>query len=189
MRGSSILLAIVFGSAVLFPVWGCGSGPKARHGDRFQDLLRPPDAVTVVTEEGSVELAREGGVWRAGKIEVFAAGRDGRLRLELSAPEAAVKYIEARWTGDPPADWKYLGDAWERSYGELEWQPLDGAREMPWYFLSSDGRTTHGYGVMTQPAAMCAWRAGDGRHHARRPMCAAAGPASGSARAGLSSAR
>ena len=160
MRLSNALFTVVVGSAALFTVWGCGAGPKARQGDRFQDLLRAPDAVTVVTEEGSVALAREGEVWRACGIEVAATENDGRLRFELAAPEAAVKYIQARWTGDPPADWKYLGDAWERSYGELEWQPLDAEREMPWYFLASDGRTTHGYGVMTQPAAMCAWRAG-----------------------------
>ena len=117
-----------------------------------------------------------------------AAVRHGRLRLELSAPQAAVKYVEARWTGDPPVDWKYLGDAWERSYGELEWQPLDANREMPWYFLASDGRTTHGYGVMTQPAAMCAWRAGAESSRAPRPTCAAAEPASGWANGGSRSA-
>ena len=160
MRGANAVLASVFGTAVLFTAWACGSGSKSLRGDRFQDLLRPPDAVTVVTENGLLQLAREGETWRSAGIEVAAAVRDGRLRIELSAPGAAVKYLEARWATDPPAGWKYLGDAWERSYGELEWRPLDADREMPWYFLASDGRTTHGYGVMTQPAAMCAWKAG-----------------------------
>jgi len=29
---------------------------------------------------------------------------------------------------------------------------------MPWYFLTFDGHETHGYGVMTQPSALCFWQ-------------------------------
>lgn len=135
-------------------------GRQPSGSDGFQDLSRHPDAVSVITEDGTFELARSGETWRTSGLEVVTAVRDGQLVFELAAPEAAVKYIVARWNAGPPAGWKYLGDAWERSYGELEWQPLDAGREMPWYFLASDGRTTHGYGVMTQPGAMCAWKAG-----------------------------
>jgi alpha-galactosidase len=58
-----------------------------------------------------------------------------------------------------PTNWKYLGDAWERAYGDLEWKPLDSGRVMPWYFLATNGKLTHGYGVMTGPAALCHWTA------------------------------
>jgi alpha-galactosidase len=151
---------ISLATALLIPGLACKPEKRAATGERFLDLLRSPDAVSVITEDGTAELERAGGVWKGEGFEVATAIRNGRLLIELAAPSAAVKYITARWSVDPPGDWKYLGDAWERSYGELEWQPLDAAREMPWYFLASDGRTTHGYGVMTQPAAMCAWRAG-----------------------------
>ncbi len=30
---------------------------------------------------------------------------------------------------------------------------------MPWYFLAGNGTQTHGYGVMTGPAALCCWKA------------------------------
>jgi len=159
MRGPAGASLVIFGAALAFLICSCGPARPAAADGRFQDILRPPDAVTVVTESSTVELVREGNVWKAGGIEVRAEAKDPGLSIALSAPAAAVKYLLARWKGAPPKDWKYVGDAWERSYGELEWQPLDPAREMPWYFLASDGRTTHGYGVMTQPAAMCAWRA------------------------------
>ncbi|MEN6312096.1 MAG: hypothetical protein ABFD80_11220, partial [Acidobacteriota bacterium] len=138
--------------------FGCGAG-SAPGDDRFQNLLRPPEAVTVVTERGTVRLEPAAGVWRGGGIEVAAAVRNEGLEVELSAPDAAVKSLILAWNGAWPADWKYLGDAWERSYGDLEWRPLDAKRVMPWYFLASDGRATHGYGVMTGAAAMCAWEA------------------------------
>jgi alpha-galactosidase len=129
-------------------------------GDGFQNLLRPPDAVTAVTEKGSFDLSLGAAGWTGGGVEITAEAVDGVLRVGLSAREAAVKSLSLRWKADPPAGWKYLGDAWERSYGDLEWRPLDASREMPWYFLAGDGKTTHGYGVMTGPAALCAWHTG-----------------------------
>jgi len=42
MRGANAVLASVFGTAVLFTAWACGSGSKSLRGDRFQDLLLTP---------------------------------------------------------------------------------------------------------------------------------------------------
>ncbi len=155
-------IQLIVGAAVCLSGWACGPGRLPVEKDGFMNLIRDFDAVTVVTETGTVVLAEDGGTWKSGSIEVAATVREGALAVDLSAPEAAVKYVIARWNTAPPAAWKYLGDAWERSYGELEWQPLDPVRVMPWYFLASDGQTTHGYGVMTQPAAMCGWMAETG---------------------------
>ncbi len=179
MKWISSLCTSVLGTALIVPALACRPDKQGPRVIYFLDLLRSPDAVTVVTDEGPVELGRAGGTWKSDGIEVATVTQDGRLKLELAAPGAAVKTIVARWDAEPPAGWKYLGDAWERSYGELEWQPLDAAREMPWYFLASDGRTTHGYGVMTQPAAMCAWRAGAAgvTPRGRRPLRRGGGPA------------
>lgn len=160
MRKMSLLYSLGLGSVIFVLAWSFAPAGKGAENANFQNLIRDPDAVTVMTETRTLELAHTTGAWKTEGIELASSVKDGALRLELSAPEAAVKYVSVRWNGAPPqTDWKYLGDAWERSYGELEWQPLDPARKMPWYFLASDGRTTHGYGVMTQPAAMCAWKA------------------------------
>ena len=155
MKITNSLFAILIGAALTLLSSACAGK------DGFLNLIRDPDAVAVSTETGVVNLKREGAVWKADGLEVAAVVADDKLQIELAAPDAAVKYVSVRWNCAPPAadGWKYLGDAWERSYGELEWQPFDATRVMPWYFLTSTGRVTHGYGVMTQPAAMCGWRA------------------------------
>ena len=62
---------------------------------------------------------------------------------------------------------KVLGDAWERSYGDLEWKSPEAERPLPWYFAVSNGsdslpdrsgRFTECFGVMTQPDAFCCWK-------------------------------
>src|ERR1700722_6743217 len=126
--------------------------------DQFQDLSRTPDAVSVVTETGGMELLPDAhGVWRGGNITVTTERHHGGLAVELAAPDVAVKNLQLSWKAAPAPDWKYLGDAWERAYGDLEWRPLDGRRVMPWYFLATTGKLTHGYGVKTGPAALCHW--------------------------------
>ena len=149
----------MIGSVLLVLACACGTGRRAPADDNYLDLLRSPDAVTVVTEEArsgsAVGRRLEGRGPRGGD------GHPGRTSSDrASRPVGGREIHHGPLERRSPKTRKYLGDAWERSYGELEWQPLDAAREMPWYFLASDGRTTHGYGVMTQPAAMCAWRAG-----------------------------
>jgi len=54
-----------------------------------------------------------------------------------------------------------LGDAWERGYGELEWKSPDENEKMPWYFLAKGKDKIYGYGVKTQPDALCFWQCGD----------------------------
>lgn len=134
-------------------------GASARGAEAsFANLVRPPDAVTVDTEIATIPLQPADGLWRADGISVGTIAKGEALRVELSAPKAAVKTVRLRWNVRAPEEWKYLGDAWERAYGNLQWLPLDANRVMPWYFLASDGKITHAYGVKTQPAAMCGWQ-------------------------------
>lgn len=128
--------------------------------DSFANIQREPETVTVITETGTNALSKqEHGWWGAGHFRVLFHVRGRELEVDLSAPSEAVKRLDVHWTASLPADWKYLGDAWERAYGDLEWKPLDGNRAMPWYFLASDGRLTHGYGVTTGAGALCYWTA------------------------------
>jgi alpha-galactosidase len=139
-------------------VIGCMMPARGAAPDGFQKVVRQPDSVRVETESGATQLSLKNGAWSGGGVEVKCSRHISNLGVDLYAPKAVVKYVTLRWNGGPPAGWKYLGDAWERAYGDLQWLPVDSNRTMPWYFLSSDGRVTHAYGVMTQPAAMCSWQ-------------------------------
>lgn len=149
----------IFGAAVCVLVSVLAMAANATE-DRFNDLSRAPERVVVITQDSTNELKlKTGGVWTNGDLAVTMAERFGGLAVTLTSPTRPVKWLEIRWKAKLPSDWKYLGDAWERAYGDLEWKSLDGKRIMPWYFLASDGQWTDGYGVKTGPAAMCFWTA------------------------------
>ena len=125
----------------------------------YQDILRFPNSVRVETDEGLLTLEPAGEYWRATpEIEVQTHLTDGRLSMDVSAPRVGLRRIHLRWQAQMPTANRYLGDAWERGYGDLEWRGSVPERVMPWYFLVYDGSLTHGYGVCTTPAAFCFWR-------------------------------
>ncbi len=126
----------------------------------YQDILRFPDSVRVETDEGLLTLEPAGEFWRATpEIEVQTYLTEGRLSVDVSSPRVGLRRIHLRWQAQMPAATRYLGDAWERGYGDLEWRGSVPERVMPWYFCVYDGAQTHGYGVGTTPAAFCFWRA------------------------------
>jgi len=136
------------------------------------DLLRQPDAVHAFDAEGRITLEPSpDGLWTGGGRSALLGGRrgialgcdvlagpDGRVRLVLNA-DVPVARLQLRWRGDLTGIVRYLGDAWERSYADLEWRGEAPERVMPWYLLTDDGRTANGYGVAVQPNALCAWMA------------------------------
>lgn len=90
-------------------------------------------------------------------IHVSTTLRPAGIEVVLSAPGIAVKSVQISWRGNLPSDGLYLGDAWERAYGDLEWKALDPKRVMPWYFLVTYQARTDGFGVKTDPSALCYW--------------------------------
>jgi alpha-galactosidase len=128
------------------------------------EIVRVPDRVSVFEEGKSAErkLTRSGGNWQAEGIEVTTEVREGKAGHEMvvfvTAPAAALTRIRLRWHGVFPLECRYLGDHWERSYGDLEFRGLAGDRLMPWYFLATDGHLTYGCGVKTGASAICYWQ-------------------------------
>ncbi|TDO47064.1 alpha-galactosidase [Kribbella sp. VKM Ac-2571] len=114
--------------------------------------MREPNAVFVQVDPSGelVAPARAGAEisWNDGTIEVTAE---------------RISRVALRWSEKLPSDALILGDAWERSYGDLQWRHQQPERLLPWYFLAHSGAGTFGMGVDVQPNAFCAWTVdGDG---------------------------
>ena len=89
------------------------------------------------------------------------------LKVILRAENQGVSYLKLRWNTPLRKDVKILGDAWERGYGNLEWRGICPERNMPWYFLTSNGsdsvtdykgRFTECFGVETGCNSLAFWQ-------------------------------
>lgn len=81
------------------------------------------------------------------------------LAVFISADESKPRFVNIKWNCSSHDDIYILGDAWERSYGDLEFLPIGkDSRNMPWYFIATDGRESFCLGVKTQPNAFVCFR-------------------------------
>ncbi|HEY3705799.1 MAG TPA: hypothetical protein VGL22_12095 [Terracidiphilus sp.] len=124
------------------------------------DHPRLPARVFIEHESGVILAAnREGSEFSSSKAVVrFEEIPDG-VAIRVACPGAPLSRVIARWEMRFPEDTLYLGDAWERSYGDLQWRFLQPERIMPWYFAAhhaATGRTSM-IGVKTQPSSLCFW--------------------------------
>ena len=88
----------------------------------------------------------------------------GGLAVAVQSPTAALHAVQLQWRYAAPAGAAVLGDAWERTYGDVRFQPAAFARRLPWYFVQHDpksGRTAC-FGVQTGGRTLCYWQVGDG---------------------------
>ncbi len=99
------------------------------------------------------------GRFTTAEVEVgLTPGPDG-LDVTVACPDAGLSWVVLRWRRRVPASALVLGDAWERSYGDLSWRHHQPERLLPWSWLAHDpvSATTTGMGVRVRPNAFCAW--------------------------------
>lgn len=130
------------------------------------DLHRPPSAVYIQSETdaiGPIAIATPDNpeclVWQTRAARVSLAMERNRMAVFVAASSgAALRRVYLRWDHRFGAGTRILGDAWERSYGELEWRGVSPHRPLPWYFLATNQGHTAGYGVITQASSIACWK-------------------------------
>lgn len=150
MKRRSLLTTL--GALPVAPALLHGAGPACLPG-----VLRPPDHVHAFDESRSIRLERHGSRWSAGDIEVTTEPHLSTLPIQVAAPRTGLTRVRLRWNGAVRADGRFLGDQWERSFGDLEWRGHVADRRMPWYFLAHAGGATQGVGVKTAASSIASW--------------------------------
>jgi alpha-galactosidase len=162
--------ALPAAGAVLLPQTGWAQKPRGTHSGSAQSLLhlpvlsQPDLAFAFVgnVETGRFNLSRAGSAWtgssRAAGVRVDFLPGAQQSTVSLESPTLPVQRIHLRWKGRFPADVLVLGDAWERSYGDLEWRPLQAERALPWYTMLHSKEQTAGMGVKTGAASFAFWQ-------------------------------
>jgi len=126
---------------------------------------RLPDRVLIQNDaEGGPRAASSApgengaGCWDlAGTRVSIERNRARGMDVQLESPRIAVSRVVLHWACATTPDALVLGDAWERSYGELHWASPASRRPLPWYFLLRIDKQTFGFGVETGAASNACW--------------------------------
>lgn len=113
-----------------------------------------PDSVSVQRTAGGPFGAAD-----RSPVDVTLTPVGDGLHVEVGTVDEVAR-IQMRWTLSTPHSARVLGDAWERSYGELEWSLVRPERALPWTALIFDPATemTSGFGVEVRGGSFAFWQ-------------------------------
>jgi len=119
-----------------------------------------PTRVLVAHEGTDLQTATRSGArftTDRGVVDLVATALGQEVRV--ACPQVPLSRVVLRWETSFPGDTLYLGDNWERSYGDLQWRFLQPERVLPWYFAAHHAASGNTFmaGVKTQPSALCFW--------------------------------
>jgi alpha-galactosidase len=132
----------------------------------YDTILQFPSKIAVLRDGKWLPLTGSKDLWTLDRLTVDLKhmGRSGSsMGIELRAPGIALEKIRLSWDRAFSGTAKCLGDAWERSYGDLAWNSEGAMGRAPWYLLVNDGDQTHAFGVKTGAKCFCYWQTGSGQ--------------------------
>lgn len=91
--------------------------------------------------------------------QIETVHRDNEFDLYISASNDRPRSIQLNWDFECNEDMYVLGDAWERTYGNLWFEKISvDDRLLPWYFIATDKNKSFCFGVKTNPSSFVSFR-------------------------------
>lgn len=160
LASSAVAHAALAAEPTSSPVQVRSAQPDLAQPQPLLELPAIPARVFIEHEGGSIVPATQTGArFSSGNAVVHFEQTPQGASIRVACPSGPLSRVIVRWKAHLPEDTLYLGDAWERSYGDLQWRYLQPERIMPWYFAAHHRATgrTFMLGVKTQPATLCGW--------------------------------
>lgn len=124
-----------------------------------QYLLALPDEICISTGDQQLSLfSSDKLTWTNKDIEVEIKEEATQLSVYVQSPKLPLNNIQVKWKYASRSNAIYLGDHWERTYGDVFWKTPEATKKMPWYFMQHDGKNTNCFGVKTGANSICYWQ-------------------------------
>ena len=124
--------------------------------------IKLPDSIAVQTDSGWFDLKSSNqNKWAYKDVIVELKSIADVVSVQVQSSTIALKTVKLSWNHEFSKNAQLLGDHWERSYGDLQWKPVNATAKMPWYVIQHDESSTNCFGVKTGCNAICYWQAGE----------------------------
>lgn len=121
-------------------------------------VMNVPDEVWAQSGDEWFKLSgTNGSLYRYKDIEVTLKNNGNAKAVFVQSPTQQLNAIRLKWKHNIPSTAMYLGDHWERSYGDLAWKTSTTGVKNPWYVIIHDANKTSCFGVKTGTNSICWW--------------------------------
>lgn len=119
-----------------------------------------PNSLTAVLDGQRVVLSGQKHSWSHRDLMIELVQQESGLWVEIQCQHSGLESVTLHWRQKTAEDLRVLNDHWERTCGDVSWHAPSESEQLPWYFMTYDGKRATGVGVRTGPAAFCFWRIG-----------------------------
>lgn len=120
--------------------------------------MNAPDEVWAQSGDDWFQLKSTGGsIYSYQDMEVTMKGNGNAQGIYVQSPGRQLNAVRLKWKHHLGAAATFLGDHWERSYGDLQWKSSFAGVKNPWYLIIYDGKQTACFGVKTGANSICWW--------------------------------
>jgi alpha-galactosidase len=119
--------------------------------------INMPSEVWALSGNDWFKLKLSNGAFSYKDIEVTIKTNDNAKGVYVTSPSQELNAVRLKWAHNIPATATFLGDAWERSYGDLQWKTNKAGVKNPWYVIIHDTKQTACFGVKTGCNTLCWW--------------------------------
>jgi alpha-galactosidase len=126
---------------------------------REAPMLHFPSAIASWQQGNWIPLTGSKESWMLRDLNLRLIPTETGMSVQIQSPKTPLEKLRLSWdlTTNLPSTSIFLGDAWERSYGDLSWQNISATHQAPWYLLVNDGTITRAFGVKTGAKCFCSW--------------------------------
>lgn len=122
--------------------------------------IKLPDAITIQADNEWFNLESSNqNIWKYKDVVVELKLINDLVSVHVQSPTISLKTVKLSWKYPFSKTAQLLSDHWERTYGDVQWKPVDGTAKMPWYVIQHDESTTNCFGVKTGGNTICYWQA------------------------------
>ncbi|MDB5012693.1 MAG: hypothetical protein JWQ25_895 [Daejeonella sp.] len=150
-RRNFIKLSATAATAILFSRLTYAASPEVT-------LMNVPDEVWAQSGDEWFKLtALNGNKFGFKDVEVVIKAKQNSRSVYVTSPTQQLNAVRLKWKHNVPSSSRFLGDHWERSYGDLQWKTKTENVKNPWYVLIYDVKKTACFGVKTGANTICWW--------------------------------
>lgn len=125
-------------------------------------VIRVPEKVEVLFDNAYVTLQTNDKLtWKYKDVTVELKKVQNKIEVYIQSPTLALKEVKISWNYEAKDTSSILGDAWERTYGNVSWEKQNISKKLPWYCVSHDDSNTICFGVITGCNSICSWQVGN----------------------------
>ncbi len=134
-------------------------------GGKKTYILQMPYTVEILSDDKYISLqSSDKQKWIYKDVIVELKKLADKIEVYVQSPTIPLKEVKISWKYNFTNN-DILGDAWERTYGDISWQKIretpkesSWTKKLPWYCVSYNNKNTTCFGVKTGCNTICSWQ-------------------------------